>query len=136
MPMNTSQMIFVFGSNLQGLHGAGAALFAKNYRGAEYRVGYGPTGQSFAIPTVDFSGGARNRVSLRPYQIEPYINGFMVFAKTRPDLPFQVTCIGCGLAHLRHADIAPMFRDAPDNCFFDTLWKPWLDHHQKYWGTF
>lgn len=52
-----------------------------------------------------------------------------------PELTFQVTCIGCGLAGLKHEDIAPMFKDAPGNCVFDTLWKPWLPD-AEFWGTF
>ena len=42
--------IFVFGSNLAGRHGKGAALDAKNKYGAIYGVGFGRTGNSYAIP--------------------------------------------------------------------------------------
>ena len=49
---------------------------------------------------------------------------------------YKVTCVGCGLAIWEHKDIAPMFLGAPDNCYFDTLWKPHLGNDYNYWGTF
>lgn len=44
--------IFVFGSNLAGMHGGGAARVAHRYFGAEWGVGVGSTGQTYAIPTM------------------------------------------------------------------------------------
>ena len=46
-------MIFVFGSNIRGIHGAGAALYARQHCGAICERGVGPQGRSYAIPTKD-----------------------------------------------------------------------------------
>lgn len=68
-------------------------------------------------------------------RIKDYVTGFLAYARGHPELTFQVTCIGCGLAGLQHKDIAPMFQDAPLNCQFDNKWKPWLpDHWFRFWG--
>lgn len=99
--------IFVFGSNLAGRHGAGAALIAKNQFGATYGVGFGPQGQCYAIPTKD-----RNLKVLPLDEIEPYVKVFIEYAKQNPELTFKVTKVGCGLSGYSVSDIAPMFRDA------------------------
>lgn len=129
-PLEIDGMIFVFGSNERGHHGMGAAKFALEYRGAVYGRGYGRFGQSFAVPT-------KNKVieTLPMANIEDYVQGFLRYAKEHPKLQFQVTCLGCGLAGLHHSDMAPLFAEAPDNCFFDTLWREWLPD-AKFWGTF
>jgi hypothetical protein len=103
--------IFVFGSNLAGRHGKGAALYARQHHGAIYGQGIGLQGTSYAIPTKD----ARLR-TLPLSQISTYVEEFKIFASSRPDLIFQVTPIGCGLAGYTPAQIAPMFQDAPANC--------------------
>ncbi|RSV13451.1 hypothetical protein CA236_17740 [Sphingomonas sp. ABOLG] len=102
--------IFVFGSNLAGRHGKGAALWARQHRGAIYGQGVGLQGASYAIPTKD--GSLR---TLPLTTIRPYVDQFIAFASSRPDLTFQLTPIGCGLAGYRHAQIAPLFRGAPAN---------------------
>ena len=136
--MDTSNMIFVFGSNEAGVHGAGAARFALNKKGAILGQAFGMQGNSFAIPTKDKT--IRNTLPLD--EIKVYVNRFIDFARTQTDrrhapLIYQVTCIGCGLAGLKHEDIAPMFRMATKNVLFDDLWKPWLeDYGFKFWGTF
>ena len=136
--MDTSNMIFVFGSNEAGVHGAGAARFALDKKGAIMGQAFGMQGNSFAIPTKDKT--IRNTLSLD--EIKVYVNRFIDFARTQTDrrhapLIYQVTCIGCGLAGLKHEDIAPMFRMATKNVLFDDLWKPWLeDYGFKFWGTF
>lgn len=136
--MDTSNMIFVFGSNLAGVHGAGAARFAYEKRGARWGKGEGIAGQSYAIPTKDRT----IRHTLPLYEIKGYVDHFIDFARTETGrryapLIYQVTCIGCGLAGLRHEDIAPMFRRGTKNLFFDDLWKPWLeDYGFRFWGTF
>lgn len=123
---------FVFGSNEAGIHGAGAALTAYKKHGARYGSSYGHYGQSFAIPTKD-----KNIEYALPLEtIQKYVDGFLVYAAGRKKLTFTVTRIGCGLAGLKDADIAPMFKDAPDNCEFDETWRPWLGDSVKYWGTF
>ena len=95
-------------------------------------------GESFAIPTK--SQGIKG--ALAHWQIKQYVEGFLAYAYGHPELEFQVTCIGCGLAGLLHKDIAPMFLNAPLNCSFDELWKPYLGdrtpggYERKYWGSF
>ena len=131
--MNNHSMVFVFGSNLSGIHGAGAARFAFINRGARWGNGVGFAGQSYAIPTKDRT--IRHTLSLPV--IKGYVDDFLMFSRLVPDIQFQVTCIGCGLASLKHEDIAPMFRMGTKNLFFDDLWKPWLeDYGFSFWGTF
>lgn len=111
-PARTEQRreIFVFGSNLAGRHGKGAALHARQHHGAAYGVGLGLTGNAFAIPTKD-----RDIRTLPLSEIERYVTRFKVFAAERQDLTFRLTPIGCGLAGYKPNQIAPMFRDAPGN---------------------
>lgn len=129
-PIDTSKMIFVFGSNEAGRHGAGAAKFALQKKGALYGKGWGLYGQSFALPTMDW-----NIQPLPLSRIRFYVDSFLRYARQHPELTFQVTCVGCGLGGQKHENIAPMFIGAPDNCYFDTAWKLWLDN-VKFWGTF
>jgi len=134
-----TEMIFVFGSNEGGIHGGGAARYAYEKRGARWGTSYGLNGKSFAIPTKGVilgEGKARIGDTLSLEQIADYVTGFKAFAKGRPDLTFQVTCIGCGLAGLKHEDIAPMFEGSPSNCLFDNLWYDWFGPTAMYWGTF
>lgn len=129
-------MIFVFGSNTAGIHGAGAAHVARRSHGAELGYGYGHIGNSFAIPTKDSKLN-----SLQLTDISTFVEGFLAYARHRQDLEFQVTRIGCGLAGFNDNEIAPFFTHAPDNCYFDTAWKSALnwanqDHIYNFWGTF
>ena len=84
--------VFVFGSNLAGMHGGGAV----------WGCGVGLQGQSYAIPTMQ--GGVET--------IKPYVDAFIDFAVSRPDLFFYVTRIGCGIAGFVDAEIAPLFAAA------------------------
>lgn len=102
--------VFVFGSNLAGIHGGGAARWAYENRGAEWGVGFGLTGTSFAIPTKDW-----NIETLPLGEIEKFVRRFLKFARARPDLTFQLTPIGCGHAGYTPEQIAPMFKEAPEN---------------------
>lgn len=111
-------VIFVFGSNLRGLHGAGAAEHAVRYWGAQWSNSMGLQGQSYAIPTKD-----KNIKTLPLGKIEPFIRGFIYVAARRPELDFQVTRIGCGLADYRDEEIAPMFKDAPPNVHLPLGWR-------------
>lgn len=95
---------FVFGSNLKGYHGGGAARVAMNKFGAEWGNGVGLQGQSYAIPTMQ--GGVET--------IQPYVDEFIAFAKQHTQLIFFVTRIGCGIAGFRDEDIAPLFVEAID----------------------
>lgn len=102
--------VFVFGSNLAGRHGKGAALFARQHRGAIYGRGVGRQGNSYAIPTKGM------KLEILPLDIiEHHVRNFLFYASERPDVRFQLTPIGCGLAGYRHEQIAPMFADAPPN---------------------
>ena len=94
--------IFVFGSNLDGRHAGGAARDAVKYFGAIWGQGEGLQGQSYAIPTMH--GGAD--------AIKPYVDRFIAFAKSRGDLTFVVTPIGCGIAGHPLSEMAGLFKEA------------------------
>lgn len=112
--------IFVFGSNLRGRHGKGAALDAARYYEAKEGVGVGRTGNAYAIPTKD------EKLNVLPLQkIKPYVIEFILYAQKNPDLPFLLTRVGCGLARYTDADIAPMFRNCPPNVIMPSEWKKW-----------
>jgi len=96
--------IFVFGSNLAGAHGGGAARIAVEKFGAIMGQGEGLQGQSYAIPTMQ--GGVNT--------IAPYVDTFIDFAQNHPELTFLVTRIGCGIAGFTPAEIAPLFTRAID----------------------
>ena len=96
--------IFVFGSNLAGFHGGGAARTAHTKFGAVWGEGVGLHGQTYAIPTMQ--GGVET--------IQPYVDDFLAFAQLHPELKFLVTEIGCGIAGFSVAEIAPLFRRAID----------------------
>lgn len=91
--------IFVFGSNLAGMHGGGAAYQAFRNFGAVMGLGVGLQGQSYAIPTMQ--GGVET--------IQPYVDQFITFAREHPELTFLVTAIGCGIAGFSPEEIAPLF---------------------------
>jgi hypothetical protein len=113
--------IFVFGSNEAGRHGKGAALHARRYYRAQYGVGFGRTGDAWAIPTKD----AKLR-SLPLERIAHYVGLFLTYAREHPELTFKVTAIGTGYAGHRHEDIAPMFAGAPANCHLPVEWRKLL----------
>lgn len=94
--------IFVFGSNLQGMHGGGAARLAYERFGAVWGQGVGLQGQSYAIPTMH--GGVE--------AIRPYVDEFIAFAREHTEYLFYVTKIGCGIAGFREEEIAPLFKEA------------------------
>ncbi len=123
-------MIFVFGSNLAGRHGAGAARYAYEKEGAVMGKGYGHFGNSFAIPTKNA------KIETMPViEINMFVELFLEYAKQNPQLEFKVTQIGCGLAGYTPADIAPMFIGGQDNVYYDTAWKDYLTDDSKFWGT-
>lgn len=108
--------VFVFGSNLAGMHGGGAARAARLHFGAKMGQGVGLQGQSYAIPTMQ--GG--------PETIQPYVDEFVAFARQHPEMRFFVTRIGCGIAGFTPEDIAPLFREAKnvDNiCLPEDFWE-------------
>lgn len=91
--------IFVFGSNLAGMHGGGAAAVAMQKFGAVWGQGVGLQGQSYAIPTMQ--GGVET--------IKPYVDDFVKFASEHSEYNFLVTRIGCGIAGFTDQEIAPLF---------------------------
>lgn len=111
------ESVFVFGSNLAGFHGAGAAWAARQYYGAELGVGEGPTGRAYAIPTKD-----ARIVTLPIAEVEKAIRRFVLYTRHHPEKNFFVTRIGCGLAGYRDEQIAPKFKGAI-NCSFANEWK-------------
>ena len=96
--------IFVFGSNLEGIHAGGAARVAYEKFGAEWGNGVGPQGQSYAIPTMQ--GGVDT--------IKPYVDDFINLAREWDQNTFYVTRIGCGIAGFTDEEIAPLFDEARD----------------------
>lgn len=94
--------VFVFGSNLQGAHGGGAAAMALMFFGAVWGQGVGMQGQSYAIPTMQ--GGVET--------IAPFVDEFIEYAKAHPEKRFLVTEIGCGIAGFSSEEIAPLFKAA------------------------
>ena len=96
--------IFVFGSNLKGMHGGGAAYIAYRKFGAIMGQGVGLQGQSYGIPTMQ--GGVET--------IRPYVEEFIQFAEEHPTLTFLVTRIGCGIAGFTDEEISPLFEKAHD----------------------
>ena len=105
----------MFGSNLAGFHGGGAAHIAHKLFGAQWGVGVGPTGQCYAIPTMQ--GGIDT--------IRPYVDDFITYANQHPEKLFLVTRIGCGIAGFTDEQIAPLFKSAVemDNVALPNRWK-------------
>ena len=114
--------VFVFGSNLSGLHRGGAAKVAMKW-GAVWGDGVGLRGNTYAIPTLNKDLARTMTVN----EIKPYVNDFIDFAKGNPDLRFYVTEIGCGIAGLTIEEVAPMFKNTTkiDNIFLPA--KFWRD---------
>jgi hypothetical protein len=110
--------VFVFGSNLAGRHGGGAAKDAHRLYGAILGKGVGYHGNSYAIPTKD---QYLNTLDLS--DIRTYVNEFIKFATDNRDLYFFVTRIGCGLAGYSDSLISPLFYKAPKNCELPYGWE-------------
>lgn len=110
--------LFVFGSNLSGYHGGGAARAAHQLYGAKWGVAEGVTGRCYAIPTVQH--GIVGPLSLA--EISQAVERFIAHVQRNPESQFFVTRIGCGLAGHKDADIAPMFSAAPPNCSLPDAW--------------
>ena len=93
--------IFVFGSNIQGAHGGGAAWYAHKQFGAEWGIGEGLTGRTYALPTMEGIASLKHAVE-----------HFVACAKQHPELTFLVTAVGCGIAGYRPNEVAPLFTEA------------------------
>jgi hypothetical protein len=113
--------VFVFGSNLAGRHGAGAALAALKYFGAKPAVGMGPMGRAYAIPTK----GQRLQV-LPIAEIATYATRFVAYAREHHEERFYLTRIGCGLAGYQNAEMAPLFCGVPFNVDVPESWLSFL----------
>lgn len=116
--------IFVFGSNLAGKHGVGAAKTALKF-GAKFGVGEGIQGNTYALPTKD-----EHIKTLPLNEIQKHIDNFIQSAIDNPDKKFLVTRIGCGWAGYSNEEIAPMFTGSPDNVQFSTQWASWHPYHE------
>ena len=103
--------IFVFGSNLAGIHGLGAAQDAVHYWEARIGCGRGPTGKAYALPTKDAW-----LCTLPLSEIRKSVRKFLRYAEAHPELEFLVTAVGCGLAGYTARQIAPFFQESPKNC--------------------
>lgn len=113
--------VFVFGSNLAGIHGAGAAKVAKEKFGAVWGKGDFAHGQSYAIPTKD------EKIETIPLEwISNYVEEFVNYTHENLNTKFFVTRVGCGLAGYKDEDIAPMFKGAK-NCSFAEEWRQYLE---------
>lgn len=119
--------VFVFGANLAGRHGGGAAAEAERRFGAQMGVGWGymgtPPRHSFAIPTLD------EHFEVLPLEeIARYVERFIQFVAEHPQLRFFITRVGCGIAGYRDEQIAPLFRPlvAIGRCSFAEKWRPYL----------
>lgn len=113
--------VFVFGSNLRGRHGRGAAQVAIELFGAEEGVGVGYKGNSYAIPTKD-----RFMRALDLKEIKKYADSFVDFTHSHPELKFFITRVGCGCAGYENWQLAPMFAGCNANCAFPVQWKAFL----------
>lgn len=112
-------MIFVFGSNLAGIHGAGAAKYAHEFCGAEWGVGRGLTGNSYALPTKN------EKIQPMPWSwVRGNIKEFVEFAKRNPGLTFALTPVGTGLAGHSKRDVWEALQDfgLPDNVYLTSSW--------------
>jgi hypothetical protein len=110
--------VFVFGSNLAGRHGAGSAKAALREHGAVYGQGEGLQGRSYAIPTKD-----RQLRTLSITEVAAAVRRFIDFAKSHPEMTFNVVKVGCGLAGFRENEMIPFFRFAPANCRLPEGWR-------------
>ena len=108
--------VFVFGSNLEGIHGAGAAKHAYDTEGAIWGRSEGHIGNSYAIPTKGKLSPLTRRFERLPLvKIASHVAVFKMYARSRPDLTFNVTKIGCGRAGYSYNSIAPFFKGSPTN---------------------
>jgi hypothetical protein len=110
--------IFVFDSNLAGKHGKGTSITAYMKYGAIYGQSFGLQGSSFAIPTKD-----EQFKTLPVKSIAKYIDSFIKYAILNPDITFEVPRIACGIDSYEDVIVAPLFKNAPDNCLLPAGWR-------------
>lgn len=120
-----SDGVFVFGSNLKGIHGAGAAKEAHRYYGAKYGIGVGFQGSSYAIPTKD------QYIQTLPLSIiKKHVKDFIEVTHLDEETWYFVTPVGCGLAGYLPSQIAPLFKGVV-NCWLPHTFKPYLTNKAK-----
>lgn len=119
-----SQVVFVFGSNTEGRHGAGAAYHAYTKYGAIYGKASGRQGNAYAIITKDLRLGRR---SIPLPHIEAQVRAFLAYASSEPSITFLVSPIGCGLAGYTPSEIGPMFKNAPKNVQLPDSFVPFVN---------
>jgi hypothetical protein len=116
--------VFVFGSNLEGRHGAGSAKAAVRWHGAKYGQGIGPQGNAYAIPTKGW------HMEVLPLKtINGYVRDFLGHASFNPDVTFRVVAIGCGLAGYDPGQIGPMFAEAGANVILPLEFESYRKAH-------
>jgi hypothetical protein len=114
--------VFVFGSNLAGIHDSGAARVAAQHFAAVNGVGRGWAGQSFAIPTLN------EHIQQMPLsQIEHYVDDFKIYAKNHPKVKYFLTALGCGIAGYKVSEIAPLFKGIHSNVIFPESFRPYIE---------
>ncbi len=114
------ERVFVFGSNLLGIHGAGAAWYASQKLGAEFGIGEGLTGRTYALPTCYRPG---EPVTLE--ELAVYVDNFLRFAEQHPETRFFVSAVGCGIAGFSEEEVSYIFQElgTPDNCDLPPGWR-------------
>lgn len=125
--------VFVFGSNLSGVHGAGAALFAVRKRGAVLGQGIGIQGSSYALPTK----GLAPALPVLPLgEVAQHASDFKKYAAQNPEVVFQLTAVGCGLAGNKNEDVAPLFLGCSANVLLPPEWQgimPDSNAPERFW---
>lgn len=109
--------IFIFGSNLNGYHSAGAAALAYKKFGAEWEIGEGLSGQTYAFPTLERDMNKRGPRGLRYSR-----DRLFATARALPEKTFLLTKVGCGIAGYVEDEIKPLFADAPENVIKPQGW--------------
>lgn len=114
-------VIFVYGSNLKGIHGAGSAKTALMHFGAQLGISQGKRGQSYGLATCAVPGEG-----LSLTEIKENVERFRQYVEKNEHLYFYVTRVGCGYAGHQDKDIAPMFQGFT-RCYFPDVWKQYLN---------
>ena len=114
--------VFVFGSNLAGIHDSGAARVAAQHFAAVKGVGRGWAGQTFAIPTLN-----EHLQQMPLSQIEHYVDDFKIYAKNHPKMKYFLTALGCGIAGYKVSEIAPLFKGIHSNVIFPESFRPYIE---------
>lgn len=126
IPINDGRSIFVFGSNLNGIHGAGAAKYARYNCGAKIGQGVGRMGRCYAIPTKGHRNADGSFPILTLDEISQHVVDFLGYAHSHAGYVYYLTRIGCGLAGYKDKDIAPMFKGLPHNSDIPEDWARFL----------